>query len=295
MPPFARRAWSRLALIWRIMGERQLGLVAAGVGFFAMLAVFPALAALIALVGFWADPQVVQDTLALTREFLPDEAFAILSEQTARLVDVTSRNLGWASALSLLAAAWSARRGVGALAQGVNAIYGGTQRGGLGDIAVALALTSVLIGVGAVSIAAILITPLVFAVLTPVLPPGSPLPLLAEWTRWAVSGATLMLGLSLFYRYGPNRAGGRRSPFLSPGLALAMVVWMAASIGFSLFLANFGNYNEVYGSLGAAVALLMWFYISAYAVLLGAAINYALERDDPQASADTPNYAQDGK
>lgn len=295
MPPLARRAWSRLALIWQIMGERQLGLVAAGVGFFGMLAVFPALAALVALVGFWADPQVVQDTLALTQEFLPDEAFAILSDQTARLIDTTSRNLGWASALSLLAATWSARMGVGALAQGVNAIYGGAQRGGLWDYVLALILTAVLMGVGAIAIAAILLTPLVFAVLTPFLPPGSPLPQLAEWTRWAVSASVLVLGLSLFYRYGPNRADGRRSPFLSAGLALALAVWILASVGFSLFLANFGNYNEVYGSLGAAVALLMWFYISAYAVLLGAALNYALEKDMPDASPDAAPYAQDGK
>jgi membrane protein len=268
------------------MGERQLGLIAAGVAFFAMLAVFPAIAALIALVGFWADPGVVQETLDLAAEFVPPEAHAILADQTARLIGTTSRTLGWASVVALLGATWSARRGVGALAQGLNAIYGGRRRGGLRDMALALALTAVLIGVGVVAVATILLMPLALALATPFLPPASPLPQIAELLRWAVAVTALVVGLGLFYRYGPNRPAGLRSSFLSPGLWLAMVVWGGASIGFTLFLANFGTYNEVYGSIGAAIALLMWFYISAYAVLIGGALNYALEK--PQASPALP-------
>lgn len=280
------RTWQRLLIAWNIMGERQLSLVAAGVAFFAMLAVFPAIAALIALVGFWADPVVVQDTLDLAAEFVPPEAFAIVSDQTERFISATSRNLGWASILSILAATWSARLGVGALAQGLNAIYGGAQRTTLRDIALVLALTAVLIGVGIVAIAAILLTPLALAILTPFLPPGSFVPILAEWMRWGVSGVALVVGLGLFYRYGPNRPDGRRSPFLSAGLFLAMAVWGLASVGFSLFLANFGNYNEIYGSIAAVIALLMWFYLSAYAVLIGGALNYALEKVLPEPGAE---------
>lgn len=280
-----RRAWRRLTTVWAIMGERQLGLIAAGVAFFAMFAIFPALAALIALVGFWADPVVVQDTLAMLAEFVPAEAFAIIAEQANRLIGTAPRTMGWASALSLLAAAWSARRGVGALAQGLNAIYGGSRRGGLWDTALAVALTGVLIGVGVVAVAAILVAPLALAVLTPFLPPASPIPQIAELLRWLVAIAALVVGLGLFYRYGPNRPDGRRSPFLSAGLVLALAVWGGASIGFSVFLANFGNYNEVYGSIGAVIALLMWFYISAYAVLIGGALNYALEKSAWKATA----------
>ncbi len=274
-----RAAWRRLMLVWRVMGERQLGLIAAGVAFFAMLAIFPALAALIGLVGFWADPGVVQETLDLMAEFVPAEAHAILTDQTSRLIGAAPQTLGWASGVSLLLAAWSARLGVGALAQGLNAIYGGTQRGGLWDMAVALALTGVLIGVGVVAVATILVTPLVLAVLTPFLPPGSTIPQIAGLARWFVAVTALVVGLGLFYRYGPNRPEGQRSPFLSPGLLLAMALWGGASAAFTIYVTNFGNYNEVYGSIGAAVALLMWFYISAYAVLIGAALNYALEKD----------------
>lgn len=284
-----KRGWSLLTAVWGVMDERQLGLIAAGVAFFAMFAVFPALAALIALVGLWADPVVVQDTLALLEDFVPPEAHAILTDQTARLIGSTPQTLGWASGGALLAAAWSARRGVGALAQGLNAIYGGRPRGGLLDMALALLLTVVLIAVGVTAIAAILFTPLALALLAPLLPPGSSVPLIAEVARWVVAVSALLTGLGLFYRYGPNRPDRRRSRFLSPGLWLAMAVWGGASVGFTVFLANFGNYNEVYGSIGAAIALLMWFYISAYAVLIGAALNHALEHaPEPAIPASQP-------
>jgi membrane protein len=259
------------------MGERQLGLVAAGVGFFAMLAVFPALAALIALVSFWADPVVVRDSLDMLSEFVPEDAFQIISDQTTRLVGAAPQALGWASAISTLAAAWSARRGVGALVQGLNAIYGGQRRGGIMEVLLVLMLTGLLISVGIVAVAAILFTPLALVLISPILPANSPIPQLAEILRWAVSVCAVMVGLALFYRYGPNRSAGNRTGFLSPGLFLAMIVWSAASVGFTVFLSNFGNYNEVYGSIGAAIALLMWFYISAYAVLIGGALNYTLE------------------
>jgi membrane protein len=273
-----RRGLGHVLTLWRVMGERQLGLIAAGVGFFAMLAVFPALAALIALVSFWADPGVVRDALDLMAEFVPEDAFDIISDQTARLIGAAPGALGWASVISTLAAAWSARRGVGALVQGLNAIYGGQMRGGIGETLLVLALTGLLIGVGIIAVIAILLTPLLLALATPFLPAGSPIPQIAEVIRWAVSVSAVMVGLALFYRYGPNRPDGQRSPFLSPGLVLAMLVWSAASVGFTLFLSNFGNYNEVYGSIGAAIALLMWFYISAYAVLIGGALNYTLEK-----------------
>lgn len=279
MPGWARNGLRQALEVWRVMGERHLSMFAAGVGFYAMLAVFPAIGAVIALVAFWADPAIVQDLLDLLAEFAPEDALTVITDQTQRLVATTSRTLGWASILSLLAATWSARLGVGALAQGLNAIYGGSQRGGLWDILVALALTGVLIGVGTIAVAAILFAPLVLALVSPFLPADSLLPRLAELIRWAVAIAAVVTGLALFYRYGPNRPNGRRSRFLSPGLALAMALWSGASIGFTLFVANFGNYNEVYGSIGAAIALLMWFYISAYAVLIGGALNYVLETD----------------
>lgn len=274
MPP----ALITAGAVWRLMGERNLGLIAAGVGFWALFAIFPAVAALIALVGFWADPAAVEQTVDMAADFLPPEALGLIADQTQRLASVGGGTLGLASILSLALAVWSARLGVGALVQGLTAIYGGPQRNSLTAIVQALALTVVLIAVSGVAVSMMLFVPVVLAVLAPFLPAGSLLPWIAEILRWGVSLGALVIGLGLFYRYGPNRPGMRRSPFLSRGLALALALWAVASVGLTLFMANFGNYNEVYGSIGAVIALLMWLYLSAYAVLSGAALNYVLER-----------------
>jgi membrane protein len=259
------------------MAERRLGLLAAGVAFFAMLAIFPALGALIGLFGFLADPAIIEDGLDVAAEFLPEDALSLIQSQTADLMNTASRTLGVASALGLLVAAWSARLGVDALIQGLTVIYGGSPRAGLWNIVTALTMTLVLIGVGVTAMAAMLIAPLILAILSPFIPVGSWIPLLAETLRWAISITVLVCGLGIFYRYGPNRPESSRSPFFSPGLFLALVVWAAASAGFSLYLTHFDSYNEVYGSIGAAIVLMLWFYISAYSVLLGAALNFVLE------------------
>lgn len=264
--------------VWQLLGERQLGLIAAGVAFFAMLAIFPAVGALIALVGFLADPVAVEQALDMADDFLPEEAFSILSDQIDRLTGTATQALGLTSVLSLLMATWSARLGVGALIQGMTAIYGAAPRSGVRGTILALFLTVLLIGVGVIAVTAMLLAPVVLTVLGQFLPGDSSLPVIAEVVRWTVALMALIVGLGLFYRYGPNRPKAQRSPFLSYGLFVALLLWSLASVGFSIFLANFGNYNEVYGSIGAVIALLMWLYISAYAVLIGAALNHVVEK-----------------
>lgn len=240
-----------------------------------MLAIFPALAALIALTGFLVNPDIVAQSLDLAADFLPHDAFALLDDQIGRLIGARPATLGWTSALSIAAAVWSARRGVGALLQGMNAIHGGPPRGGVAGTALTLALTATLIGVGLMALILMLLAPVALALLAPFLPQDSWLPFIAETLRWAVALSVLVLGLGLFYRLGPH-GPGPRPRFFSPGLMAALALWIGASAGFTLFLAHFGNYNEVYGSIGAAVALMMWFYIAAYAILLGAALDAAL-------------------
>jgi membrane protein len=276
-----RRAFGHIAAIWGLASARRLDLIAAGVAFYALLALFPALAATLAIAGLLVDPSVVAELLLLAGDFLPPEGLALIDGQTGRLLGADTATLGWATLVSLLFAVWSARRGVNALAQGMTAIYGGDPRGGLGDTLVALSLTMVLICLGVIVLVAVFLTPVTLAIVARFLPADSWIPAIAEGARWMVSVLALVSGLGVFYRYGPNRPGQPRSPFLSAGLLLAMVLWGAASLGFNLFLANFGNYNEIYGSIGAVIALLMWFYISAYAVLFGAALNYSLEKSAP--------------
>ena len=255
-----------------IVGDSKLGLIAAGVAFFAMLALFPAVAAVIALWGYVSDPSVILGQIALLADFLPPAAFDIVQGQAAALVAANDNTLGWASAVSTLFALWSARSGVAALIQGLNTIHGERDRGGFWHLVAALALTLVLIGIALVALALVIVLPIVLAVV----PLGGYGALALAAVQWGLALAMVVLGIGLVYRYGPNRQG-LRSPWLSPGLVLAVVLWAAASLGFSYYIANFGSYNRIYGSIGAVIALLMWFYLSAYVILLGAALNAELE------------------
>lgn len=263
--------------VWRLAGERHLGLIAAGVAFFAMLAIFPAVAALVSVVGLLTDPETVSDLMETASDFLPEEAFDLVAQRASTLASTTSGTLGLTSLVSLLFALWSARLGTGALAEGLTAIYGGVPRSGLKGILIALSLTLLLIGVGLIAITAMLLVPAVLAIISIFVDDSRFLFFVAEIIRWAVAITALVIGLGFFFRYGPNRPEARRSPFLSPGLFLALGLWTSASLAFTFYMSNFGNYDELYGSIGAAIILMLWFYMSAYAVLLGAALNHRLE------------------
>lgn len=255
---------------WQLGDQRHLGLIAAGVAFFSILAVFPALAALVAIWGFFADPHVVAANMAGLAEFLPPDAFDILDAQVQGLVGAGSGTLGWTTAISLGAALWSSRAGVAALVQGINAMFGSEQRSGIGHQAVSLALTLALVLAALVALAAGIVMPVVLAFV----PMGPFEAAVLGITRWAIAPLATILGIGLVYRYGPN-VTGRRPPLLSLGLLVAVALWLLASAGFSWYLTNFANYNKVYGSIGAVIALLMWLYLSAWAVLMGAAVNAA--------------------
>lgn len=268
-----RYLWRVIVGVWKIMGERNLGLISAGVAFYAMLSIFPAVAAIIALLGFLADPGVVERQMQLLADFLPADAHGLLSRQVDRLVSANDSTLGWATTVSLAAAIWSARLGVAAMMRGLTAIYGRTHRGGVQHLALAIVLTGILITVAIVALLAVLVLPVVLAFL----PLGPFTGMALGVANWALGVGVVLGGVSILYRYGPSR-NGPRTRWLSPGLGLAILLWGTASFAFARFLANFGNYNEVYGSIGAVIALLMWFYITAYAVLLGGALNAELER-----------------
>ena len=141
----AKRIWTILKGIMARSDVANLSLVAAGGAFFAMLSLFPALAALIALVGLFTDPTLIQTQLEMLKEFVPGEAFAILQQQITRLVSANPETLGWTTILTTLAALWSARRGTDALIRAMNAIYGVPQRGGVLANLMALGLTLALI------------------------------------------------------------------------------------------------------------------------------------------------------
>jgi len=278
-----RAAWA----VFNGMHELNLGLIAAGVAFYGMLAIFPGVAAVIALWGVVSDPVIVDSQLEMMRGFVPEQAFGILDSQITRLINANESALGWATILSTLAALWSSRAGVGALIRGLNSINRVNNRSSVSQLLVALALTVALVGVSLVALASVVIVPIVLLLL-----PLGPLTQTAlSAARWVIAIGVVMFGLGVVYRFGPNRRGNRTA-WITPGAAVAVLIWGAGSWAFSYYLANFGQYNEIYGTLGAVVALLMWFYLSAYVVLLGGSLNVELDRARADAAcADTARPA----
>ncbi len=263
--------WRNAMAVWSTASDRHIGLIAAGVAFFGMFAIFPGIGALISLFGILADPAIVVEQLALLEDIIPPDTYSILESQTNRLLGARSDALGWASILSVGLALWAARAGVAALMGGLNAIADRPPRSGLKQAVVAMTLTICLVGLGVVALISVVIAPLILAYF----PIQGAAALSLEGLRWAVVIMLLYAALALLYRYGPNQRGARLKWF-TIGSALVIVVWIAASVGLSFYLTNFASYNEVYGSIGAVIGMLLWLYMSAYLVLLGAALNLRL-------------------
>lgn len=255
--------------MWVLVEDRELGLIAAGVAFFGFLAIFPALAAVIALWGYAADPAIIAQELALLADFLPTEAYVLLRQQVDALLQANNRNLGWTTFFSTVLALWSARAGVAALIRGLDAIHGLPPREGIWHQVQALVLTFVLVALALTAMALAVVVPLVIGFL----PLGTGEALVLELLNLALGLCLVVMAVGLIYRFGPNRDRDKDHPLLTPGLVIALILWAAVSRGLVVYFANFATYNQVYGSIGAVVALLMWFYLSAYAFLLGAAFD----------------------
>ena len=253
------------------LANSNISLISAGVAFYAMLAVFPGLSATIAIWSAFADPTVIRTYLAVADDFIPPEAFALLNDQIMALLTGPRAAIGWGTILSAAVALFSARAGVGALIEGLNVIHGTKPRTTLLSFAFGYLMTIALVTVMLAALATVVIVPVAINVL--------PFHALSDWMLsglpWAAMLLLMLTALGILYRYGPNTAG-RRDPIVTLGAVLAAGVWGAASLGLTYYLANFGNYNKVYGSIGAAMALLMWLYVSAFSVLLGAALNAEL-------------------
>jgi len=255
------------------IGETNLSLVSAGVGFFGMLSLFPAIAALIALMSLVSDPDVVVVQLEDMRGLLPDDVYDIFHAQILSLVTSSPETLGWAGLISIAAALWSARAGVAAMMTGLNAVHGEKNRATVSHYIRAVLLTLALVLVGMVALITLVIAPVVLAFF----PLGGVAALLAEVVRWAIAVGVLLAGVSVLYRFGPNRGRPHRRS-IRTGAALAVISWAGLSILFSYYVANFGNYNQVYGSIGAVIAMLVWLWLSSFLILLGAVVNAQVEK-----------------
>jgi membrane protein len=275
-----KRSWRDS--ITRLKGEvakDRLSIVSAGVAFYALLAAFPALAALIAIYGLVFDPQQVVDQVQGMSGFIPPQAAELLVGQLQELARADRGALGLGAAGGLLLALWSASAGVRTLMEALNVAYGEEEkRGFFKRTGLSLLLTLGVIAGAILAIACVVLLPAVIDFLGL----GSTLEGLLYYARWPILAAAFWIGLRIIYRYGPSRGHPRPAGFGGP--LLVTVLWLAGSLLFSWYVENFGNYNKTYGSMAAVVVLLMWLLLSAYAVLIGAEIDAEGERREREAA-----------
>lgn len=264
----------------------RIGLIAAGVAFYGLLALFPALSGLMALAGLVLDPADITAQIATLTAILPQAAAQIILDQATKVAASPGSGLGFAFVASLGLALYSASKGVGSLIQGLNICYAEDEsRGFFLRLATTLGLTVLMILGLVLGLVATLILPAALAWLEVPQALASALGVL----RWVVLGLLAITGLAALYRWGPSRSGANWR-WLTPGAAASAVLWLLGSIGFSLYVANFASYNESFGSIAGVIILLMWLWLSAYIVLLGAELNAEVEA---QTARDTTTGPRD--
>ncbi|WP_417806526.1 YihY/virulence factor BrkB family protein [Thioclava sp.] len=267
-----------LGLLGRLVAS-NITLVSAGVAFYAMLAVFPGISATIAIWSAFSDPAIIHQYLAVAREFIPPEAYELLNGQIQSWLIGPRPSIGFGTLLSALVTLFSARAGVAALVLGLNVIHGTKPRATIWSFVLGYLMTISLVGVMLLAMATIVLVPIAINFL----PFHEYTSFLLTGLPWAAMLLLMLTALGILYRYGPNTEG-RRDPVLTLGAVLATVVWGVSSLALTYYLANFGSYNKIYGSIGAVIALLFWLYLSALSVLLGAALNAELNDQNAKAA-----------
>jgi membrane protein len=263
-------------ILWRTYqqtSEDRLLAVAAGVVFYALLAVFPAITALVSLYGLFASPAAISDHLSLAAGMLPQSSIDILRDHINQLTSGSGARLGLGFVFGLAVALWSANAGVKAIMDALNVVYEEQEkRGFIRLTAVSLAFTLAAIGAALLALGAVVVLPVVLKYL------GLPdiTDLLLRIARWPLLLVLIVIGLAVLYRYGPSRRQPRWQ-WISVGSVIAAVAWLVSSAVLSWYLASFADYNATYGSLGAGIGMMMWMWISSIVILLGAQLNSEIE------------------
>jgi membrane protein len=263
-------------ILWRTYvrtGEDRMLATAAGVVFFGLLAVFPAITALVSCYGLFADPSTIAANLQTLALMLPDGSFQIVQDQIARVVMKGHTALGVTFLFGLALAIWSANAGVKAVIDALNVVYEEREKRSFVRLNL-IALTFTTAGIAALllMVGAVVAVPLLLDHVG--LAPESRI--IVSLTRWPLLLVILLAALGLLYRFGPSRRPAQWK-WLSVGTLAAALLWIVGSALLSWYLSNFGNYSATYGSLGAAIGLMMWMWMSAIIVLCGAELNSEIE------------------
>ena len=271
-----RHAWREvLGRVWVKLGYDNIGLLAAGVAFYAFLSIVPLLGALVMTYGLVADPKTIADHMKAIIGVVPKDAAKLILDQLVSLVTTASTKKGVGLLVALLVSLYGATRASGAIIGALNVVYEQHERRNIVRttlISFAMIIGAVLVAMlGLLAASALALVGKVTANLGPVAAGA------ITGLTWLVAAGLASIAIAATYRYAPDRREAKWRG-LSFGAARATMLWLLATVGFGAYAATIGNYNATYGSLGAVVVMLMWLYVSAYAVLLGAEINAEAER-----------------
>ncbi len=285
IPP---RGWLDIAKrVFSEIGDDRVLAVAAGVTFYALLALFPAIAAFVSIYGLFANAAAINDQLASLKGVLPDGALSIIGDQVKSITAKPSSSLGFATVFGLLVSLWSANAGMKAMFDALNVVYKEKEKRSfimLNLISLGFTLGAIVILLAAM--AAVVVVP----VLLNILGLASIGAFLLALARWPLLLVVIIVALAVLYRYGPSRPKAKWR-WVSWGSAIAAVAWLIASLGFSFYVSRFGSYNATYGSLGAAIGFLTWVWISTIVVLIGAEIGSEMEHQTDRDTTAGPEKA----
>jgi membrane protein len=253
--------------------SQRVSLVAAGIAFYATLALFPTITMLISLYGLVYNPDTVQPQLQYLQSFMPPAAFSLISDRIQSVVSQPAKGLGISFIISLLISLWSSSTGTKSILNALTLAYDAEEtRGIIKFQLVSLGMTLVaVIGTG-LAIGILVLIPIFLTFVG--LP--SDAKVLVGLVSFAAMIAFVVIALGLLYRFGP--AGNGRI-FFAPGAGFATVVWLLGSWAFGLYVGHFAAYSATYGPLSTLIGLMMWFYLTAYVVLFGAEVNAALDKE----------------
>lgn len=283
LPP---RGWLDVARrVQAEVNEDRILSVAAGVTFYALLALFPAIAALVSIYGLFTDPNTIEGHIGLVSGLLPGGAVDIVREQVQRIASSGETSLGTAFFIGLAFSLWSANQGMKAMFDALNVAYGEDEKRGFVRLtAETLLFTLLAIGFVILAMAAVVVVPVVLGYVGL----GGALEAALRLGRWPLLLVAIMVALAVLYRYGPSRERARWR-WVTWGSGIAAVLWLLVSVLFSWYAANLATYNETYGSLGAVIGFMTWIWLSATVVLLGAEINAELERQTARETTRGPS------
>jgi membrane protein len=273
-----------LNIILRVSRD-NLMLVSAGVAFYAMTAIFPAIAAFVSIYGYFADPNSVTDQISGFSAILPADSLSLLTNTLTTFAKKTTSSLSVAAFISIVVALWSSKAGISALMTGLNIANETTEKRNF----LVQQATGLLLTLGAILFAGVALTLIaILPVVSKLFP--SELKFVFDLVRWPLLGLSICFALAILYRFGPYREKAKWR-WITLGSASATIVWLFGCVGFTLYVAHFASYDKTYGSLAAPVVLLLWFWLTALVVLTGAEIDAEMEHADGRAARPLPDGA----